>query len=314
MRVFLAGATGVIGRPLVEGLLALGHDVAAMTRSPEHAAALRERGVEAFVCDAFDVDGVHRVLREARPEVVVHQLTALPRRFNPRRYAEQIEPTNRLRRQTGPLFVAAAREAGARRIVAQSIAFVLRPDGPWVQDESGPLWLDAPPAVRGGVEAVQTLERAVVGAEGIEGVVLRYGFFYGDGTAYGRDGDLVAELRRRRLPVVRPGTGHFSFVHVDDAVEATILALDRGPPGVYNVTDDEPVPARVWVPAMAEAVGAKRPRTVPVWLARLLAGPMALAMINQRGASNAKARRELGWAPRYPTYREGFPATLGAAR
>jgi nucleoside-diphosphate-sugar epimerase len=313
MRVFVAGGTGAIGRPLVEQLGAARHDVTVMTRSPERAAALRGQGVDAVVADAFDADRVHDALRAARPDVVVHQLTAIPHRFNPRRYGEQLRPTNRLRRETIPTFVRAAREAGARRLIAQSVAFMTRPEGGWVKDETAPIWHDAPPPLDEAVSALQAMESAVTGAEGLQGVVLRYGFFYGPGTSLGPGGAQAEDVRRRRLPVVGDGAGRFSLIHVDDAAAATVLALDRGAPGIYNVTDDEPVPAREWVPALAAVLGAKRPRRVPLWLARLVAGVPAESMVRQRGASNAKARAELGFRPRYPSYREGFAAVFGAS-
>jgi nucleoside-diphosphate-sugar epimerase len=312
MRVFVAGATGAIGRPLVTRLLAAGHEVSAMTRSPERAAALRGRGVEAVVCDAYDADGVHRAVTDARPEVVVHQLTDLPQKIDPRRYAAAIAGTNRLRRETGPTFVRAARDSGARRLVVQSIAFALKSQGAWAHDETAPLATDAPGAVGDAGQAVAELEETVTGAEGIEGVILRYGFFYGPGTAYGPGGGTSEEIARRRFPVVGKGTGRFSFVHIDDAADATVLALDRGAPGIYHVTDDEPVAARDWIPAMAAVMGAKPPRRVPLWLVKLLVGPLALQFAESRGALNAKARHELGWTPAHPTYREGFPAVFRA--
>jgi 2-alkyl-3-oxoalkanoate reductase len=266
--------------------------------------------VEAAVADAFDAEAVRSAVIAARPDVVVHQLTALPDRLEPRRYAELLEPTNRLRRETIGTFAQAARDAGARRLIAQSVAFMLRPEGGWVKDETAPLWIDAPGGTRHAVDALRVLEETTLGTHSLEGVVLRYGFFYGPGTTYAPGGYFAEEVRRRRFPVVGDGSGRFSFIHVDDAAAATVLALDRGGPGVYHVTDDEPAPARDWLPALATAMGAKPPRRVPLWLAKLAGGPIAAALVHQRGASNAKARRELGFAPAYPTYREGFPAVF----
>jgi nucleoside-diphosphate-sugar epimerase len=310
MRIFVAGGTGAIGRPLLGALRAAGHEPTVMTRSARRAAALREDGVEAVVADAFDAEAVRAAILAARPEVVVHQLTAIPDRLDPRRYAELLQPTNRLRRETIGTFARAAREAGARRLIAQSVCFMLRPEGGWVKDETAPLWTDAPEGMRDAVDALGVMESTTLGTEGLEGVVLRYGYFYGPGTSYGPGGHFAEEVRRRRFPVVGDGSGRFSFVHVDDAAAATVLALEHGEPGVYHVTDDEPAPARDWVPALADAMGAKRPRRVPLWLARLAAGPVAAGMVSLRGASNAKARRELGFAPAYPTYREGFRAVF----
>ena len=313
MRVFVAGGTGAIGRPLLERLRAEGHEATVMTRSTERAAELRARGLDAVVADAFDAEAVHAAVAAARPEVVVHQLTAIPAKVGGRRYAEQLAPTNRLRRETIGTFAAAARDAGARRLVAQSVSFLLRPEGGWVKDETAPLFVDAPEPMRDAVRALEVLEGTTIGTPGLEGVVLRYGLFYGPGTSIAPDGHFAAEARRRRMPVVGDGAGRASFVHVDDAAAATVLALDRGAPGVYHVTDDEPVPARDWIPAMAAALGAPRPMRVPLWLGRLVGGPLADALVSARGASNAKARAELGFRPRYPTYREGFAAVLGAS-
>lgn len=307
MRVFVAGATGAIGRPLVRLLLEAGHDVTAMTRSPERAAALRDQGVEAVVADALDAGATTSAIVAARPEVVVHQLTEIPARIDLRRAERDMAATSRLRRETGPTFARAAREAGARRLIAQSIAFVTRNEGPAVLDESAPLRADSEIA-----RSVAALEAAVLGADGAEGVVLRYGYFYGPGTAYGPGGSFAEDARRRRLPIVGSGAGLSSFVHVDDAAAATVLALDHGAAGVYNVTDDAPVAQREWARLLADAAGGRPPLRVPLWLARLAAGPAVAGAVEARGASNAKARRELGFVPRYPSVREGFPATFAA--
>jgi nucleoside-diphosphate-sugar epimerase len=238
--------------------------------------------------------------------VVVHQLTALPERFEPRR-KDIYDATNRLRTEGGRHLIDAARAAGARRLISQSIAFAYEPGPePDVKDEDAPLATNVPPPFDGGVRAVAEMERMVVGAEGLEGVVLRYGWFYGPRTYFADDGSTTAEVRRRRFPVVGRGSGLFSFVHVDDAAAATVAALDRGATGVYNVVDDEPAPMREWLPAFARAVGAPKPLRVPVWLARLVGGKMAGMMSALPGASNAKARRELGWEPRWRSWREGF--------
>lgn len=312
MRVFVAGATGAIGRPLLRRLLDAGHDVIAMTRSPERADALGAQGADAVVADALDAAAATRAIVAARPEVVVNQLTDLPARIDMRRYRRELEGTNRLRRETGPVFARAAREAGARRLIVQSVSFMLRPEGPPVLDETAPLL--PPTGVTGdAVAAIIALEQAALRAEAVEGIVLRYGFFYGPGTTYGPGGGFAEEARRRRLPIVGSGAGLTSFIHVDDAAAATVAALDRGASGVYHVTDDEPVSQREWATLLASAVGARPPRRVPLLLARLVAGPVASTAVDGRAASNAKARRELGWAPAYPSIREGFPAVFGAA-
>lgn len=310
MRVFLAGASGAIGAPLLRRLLAAGHEVTALARSPERGDALRSLGAEPVIADALDARALHAAIVGARPEIVVNQLTALPARIRPHRYAADLEATTRLRREAYPVVVAAAAEAGARRVISQSVSFMLEPQGPPVLDESAPLFRDPPPSTRAAVESMRVLEDATLSAPGIEGLVLRYGFFYGAGQL-APGGSMAEDVRRRRLPVVGSGEGRFSFVHVDDAAAATVLALDRGEPGVYNVADDEPAPQREWVPGLAQILGAKPPRQVPLWLAKLVAGPMALAAVGMRGADNGKAREQLGWCPARPTWREGFAEVFG---
>lgn len=310
MRVFLAGATGAIGRPLVARLLADGHEVVGTTRDATRAAALRAQGAEAVVLDAFDAEAVHAAVAAARPEVVVHQLTTLPQDPTPKSMATAVDANARLRRETVPTFVDAARAAGARRVIAQSISFVTRPDGRPVHDEDAPLWADEP-SQRTNVEGVLALETAVRDAGDVEGVAMRYGFFYGPGTWYAPDGALTTMIRKRRYPVVGSGEGRSSFVHVDDAVDATVRALDASvPSGTYNVTDDEPALARDWVPAAAAVLGAKPPRHVPAWLARRVAGPVVVHYATTLpGNGNARFRAAApGWAPR--SWRDGFAEAL----
>jgi nucleoside-diphosphate-sugar epimerase len=306
MRVFVAGATGAIGRPLVTQLAAAGHDVTGTTRSEQKAEQIRAAGARAAVCDALDADALRAALVEAAPEVVVHQLTALPPRFNPRNKAIY-DATNRVRREGTRTLLDAARAAGARRIVCQSVAFGYAP-GPRAEakDEDAPLALGAPPPFGEGMRVLAEMERDVLEADGIEGVVLRYGWFYGPGTYFGERGSMAQDVRRRRFPVIGSGGGLFSFIHVDDAASATVAAVERGASGVYNVVDDDPGAMRDWLPAYAESIGAKKPLRVPVWLARLVAGPMANLMDAAPGASNARAKRELGWEPRWRSWREGF--------
>ena len=309
MRVFVAGATGAIGRPLIPRLLEAGHEVTALARTPEKARVLEEQGVETALADAFDEAGVREAVVGARPEVLIHQLTALPSRMNPRKYAEATEPTSRLREQTAPYFLSAAREAGARRVIFQSISFMVAPQGPPVVDETAPLSAD--PITK----ATATMERYVTSAEALEGVVLRYGFLYGPGTWYAPDGFMAELAHKRQLAVIGSGEGRSSFIHVDDAAAATALALDHGKPGIYNITDDVPVPQREWVPELARLIGARKPRRLPAWLVRLLVGRYFVIMGTQlRGNSNAKARAELGFEPRFPDWREGFAAVFGGAR
>jgi 2-alkyl-3-oxoalkanoate reductase len=311
MKVFVAGASGAIGGPLVRQLLAAGHEVTGTTRREDRAEQIRAAGAGAVVCDVFDAAALEAAVKEAAPEVVVNQLTSLPQRYNARK-ASFYEATDRVRKEGGRNLLAAARAAGARRFVTQSICFLYAPEGDWVKDEEARPFTDAPGHFRHAVEAMLGHEREVLEAEGIEGLVLRYGQFYGPGTYYARDGHFGREASKRRLPVVGEGTGTFSFLHTEDAAAATLAALDHGAPGIYNVCDDEPAPLHEWVPVYAEALGAKPPRHVPLWLAKLVAGSAVAAQaVALRGASNAKAKRELSWQPRYPSWRQGFGEALG---
>jgi 2-alkyl-3-oxoalkanoate reductase len=301
MRVFVAGATGVIGRRLLPALRTAGHEPIAMTRSPEKASVLTAQGIEAVVCDAYDAAGLTRAVADARPDQIVHALTDLPEDINMRRFEREVQSTGRLRREGTRNLLAAARAAGVRRIVAESIAFIYAPEGDWVKDEDAPLATATLPFV---AEPLADLERQVLDAGGI---VLRYGQLYGPGTGFTDDGAWAANLRRRRLPIVGAGSGVFSFLHVDDAASATVAALEHRGPATYNVVDDDPAPVREWVPVYARAVGAPKPWRAPAWVGRLAAGRIAVEMTNElRGASNARIKRELGWQPRYASWREGF--------
>ena len=310
MRVFLAGASGAIGRRLVPMLVEAGHEVTGMTRSETSAEQIRGAGATAVVCDAFDRPALERVIREAAPEVLVNQLTALPAEYDIRKI--DYGPTNRLRTEGTRNLIEFSVAAGARRMVAQSISFLIAPEGDAVRDEEARPFTDAPAPFVSGVEAALDMEKRVTGTPGLEGVVLRYGFFYGPGTYYAADGYLAHETRKRRQPIVGAGTGVFSFCHVDDAAGATVAALERGAPGVYNVCDDEPAAMREWMPLYAAAVGAGKPLRIPKLVARLVAGRFAVTMATElRGNSNAKAKRELGWQPAYPSWRQGFREALG---
>ena len=310
-RIFVAGASGAVGRPLVRRLVEAGHDVTGMTRREAAAVEIQAAGAKASVCDVYDRDALGRAIADARPEVLVHELTALPDVFD-FRDPDLYVPTNRVRTEGTRNLIAAAREAGTDRIVAQSIAFVYEPVGDWVKAEDAPVMETAPGPFGDALRSVFDLEHQVTGAEGMDGVVLRYGFFYGPGTAYAAGGYYAGEVRRRRFPVVGRGEGTFSFIHTEDAGAATAAACEGGPPGIYNVCDDDPARMRDWVPAYAEAVGAKRPLRVPVFLARLVAGSAAATLATEtRGAMNEKAKRELEWQLRYPTWRQGFREALG---
>jgi nucleoside-diphosphate-sugar epimerase len=307
LKVFVAGASGAIGRPLVRRLLAAGHEVTGMTRREQGAEQIRAAGAAAAVCDVFDLDDLDSALRQAAPEVVVHELTALPPRLDYKAKDDPLAATNRLRTEGTRNLLAAARAAGTRRMVAESVAFLYAPVGEWVKSEEAPLFMGAPGPFGDAVDALADLERQVTEAGDIEGLVLRYGWLYGPGTYFDRNGSQTEDALKRRASTVGKGDGTFSFIHVEDAAAATVAAVERGAAGIYNVVDDEPAPMRDWLPVFAAAVGAKRPRRVPVWLARLVAGSAAAATATQlRGASNAKAKRELGWQPSYPSWRQGF--------
>jgi nucleoside-diphosphate-sugar epimerase len=306
MRVFVAGATGAIGRKLLPLLAADDHEIVGMTRSEERAAQIRDMGGEPVIADAFDGERVKAMVSEARPEVVIHELTHIPKAIDPREFEKQFELNNRLRREGTRNLVEAARATGARRIIAQSIAFVYVPAGR-LHVEEDPLAVDAGDVVR----AVADLEEAVLGAQDIEGVVLRYGYFYGPGTSYASDGAQAELLKRRRFPIIGDGAGVFSFIHVDDAARATVNALSRGAPGAYNIVDDDPAPVRDWLPVLADVLGAKKPRRIPAFVARLMAGPYAVNMMTRsEGASNHKAKEELGLELRFPSWRRGFVEAL----
>lgn len=305
MRVFVAGATGVIGAQLLPALRAAGHVPIGMTRSPEKAAVLTARGFEAAVCDAYDKAGLTRALGEARPDSVVHALTDIPADLDARHMERELESTGRLRREGTCNLIAAARAAGVQRIVAESIAFAYAPEGSWVKDEDAPLDMSGMPFV---TEPLLSLERQVIQ---VGGTVLRFGHIYGPGSAFARHGSWAQSLRRRRLPIVGGGRGTFSFVHAEDAALATVAALAPTGPELFNVVDDDPAPVSEWLPRYAQELSAPAPRSIPAWVARPLAGrPAVAAMTELRGASNARIKRELGWKPKYATWREGFATAL----
>jgi nucleoside-diphosphate-sugar epimerase len=307
LKVFVAGGSGAIGRRLIPMLAAAGHEVAGMTRDEGRAPALRELGATPAVCDVFDRGSVEEAVCGFEPDVVVHQLTALPERMNPRKLEEEYEKNDRVRREGARNLLEAARAAGARRLVAQGIAFWYAPTGDGtLHGEDDPLFTDAPEPIGTSVRNMLATEEIVLGDDAIEGVVLRYGFFYGPGTWYAPDGFLGSLTRRWLNPIVGRGTGVFPFVHVDDAASATVAAL-TGPPGVYNVVDDDPAPMSVWMPEYAEALGARKPLRAPTAVAKVVAGRGPVDWQDQlEGADNAKAKRELGWQPRYPSWRTGF--------
>jgi len=315
MRIFVAGATGALGRQLVPQLVAAGHDVVGMARSPERTGAVAALGARPVVADALDAGAVARAVAEAEPEVIVHQLTSLAGAMDLKHPEEFFATTNRLRTEGTDNLLAAGRAVGIRRFIAQSNASpgaYARTGGP-VKTEDAPLDPDPPAGMRPVFTAIRYLEDAVTGIDWAEGVVLRYGGFYGPGTSLSADpdADMTRALRKRQFPIVGDGGAIWSFLHIEDAATATVLALDRGGPGIYNIVDDEPAAVREWMPFLAEQLGARKPFRVPRFVGRLLAGEVAVMMLTElRGSSNAKARRVLGWEPRWSTWRIGFAKGL----
>jgi nucleoside-diphosphate-sugar epimerase len=304
MRVFVAGATGALGRHLVPGLVAAGHEVTATTRTPGKVARLRAAGAEPVVVDGLDREAVMAAVLAAEPEVIVHQMTALAGMGSLRKVDREFAATNELRTRGTDNLLAAAARAGTRRVIAQSVAGFYEPSGGPVKTEEDPLASRPAPSAARGLAAIKHVEKTVPLAAP-EGIVLRYGGFYGPGASE----ILLDSVRKRQVPVIGGGTGIWSFIEITDAAAATVAAVDRGAPGVYNVVDSDPAPVAEWLPYLAKVAGAKPPLRVPAWLVRLLAGEFMVAqMTSARGSSNEKARKELGWEPRYPSWREGFRA------
>lgn len=312
MRVFVAGATGAIGARLVPLLVDSGHEVVGTTRTPGKMEQIGAAGATPVLMDGHDPDAIRRAVTETQPEVVVHQMTALSGDFDMRRFARFFAETNRLRTHGTDHLIQAAVEAGAKRFIAQSFTgWPNEQRGGPVKTEEDLLMANPTGKVRETVEAIRHLEAVTTGTPGIDGLVLRYGGFYGPGQALGKGGALLESVAAGKMPMVGRGGGIWSFVHVDDAAQATALAVERGAPGVYNITDDEPSPVSEWLPYLAEVIGARPPRRIRVWLARLFVGEPGVSMMTRiRGSSNAKAKRELGWQLQYPSWRDGFSRGL----
>ena len=313
MKVFVAGATGAVGKQLVPQLIASGYEVVARTRTPQHTGALSKMGAEPVVVDAFDRAAVIDAVQRARPEIVIHQLTALTGVKNYAKFDQEFALTNRLRTEGTDHLLAGAQAAGTRRFIAQSYGnWNYARTGTTLKTEEDRLDPTPPRNQTQTLKAIHYLENAVLTTDGIEGIALRYGNLYGPGTGFAADGDIVASVRKRALPIVGDGAGVWSFIHIADAASAAIAAIEHGTPGVYNVADDEPAPVATWLPELARILGAKPPMRIPVWLARTIVGEVGVSMMTQiRGTSNAKAKRELAWKPGYSSWRQGFRTGLG---
>ncbi|HJQ54229.1 MAG TPA: NAD(P)-dependent oxidoreductase [Gemmatimonadaceae bacterium] len=308
MRVFVTGGTGAIGKFLLPLLLENKHEVVALTRSVIKATALEESGVSAVVADPLDKNALTAAVRRAEPEVIIHQLTALSKAGNFRKLDQEFTLTNRFRTEVTDTLLAAARTIGTPRFIAQSYCGwpYARTGGP-VKTEEDPLDSKPPENFTRTLAAIRSLEDKIRSTTFLQGIALRYGNFYGPGTAIGKRGMVVEMVRKRRLPIIGGGGGVWSFIHILDAARATLAAMTRGAPGIYNVVDDEPAKVSTWLPVLAAAVGAKPPYKIPHWLGELLVGKNGVMMMTQiRGCSNAKAKRELGWTPVYPSWRVGF--------
>jgi 2-alkyl-3-oxoalkanoate reductase len=312
VRLFLAGGSGVVGEALVPALVSAGHEVTALSRAPNRADSLKAMGAHAVVGDVFDPERLTHLVADSRPDVVIQHLTSLPKNLNPRNTKQGYASNDRVRGEGGANLLAAAIAAGARRYVAQNVCFLYAPMGPRVVDEEAPLGTGFKEPYGRSVRIHQEMEHRIVDNPEIDGLVLRFGLWYGPGTTFAPEGYSAGQVRKRRYPVVGAGTGMFSFVHIDDVVATTIAAMERGEPGVYNVCDDEPAPMHEWLPVYAQVLGAPPPRHIPSWLARLVAGSFMVTQATEmRGASNTKAKRELGWQPVHSTWREGFKEALG---
>jgi nucleoside-diphosphate-sugar epimerase len=316
VKVFVAGATGAIGQHLLPALVRAGHSVVAMTRTPDKVEALRAQSASPVVADALDADAVMAAVRAAEPEVVIHELTAIPPNADFRNIDREFALTNRLRREGLDHLLAAARMAQARRLIVQSFTGwpFAREGGP-VKTEDDPLDPHPLPSMRVTLDTIRYLETTVLGTTDLECLGLRYGIFYGPGSSLAADGYLVRLLRRRLLPIIGQGSGVWSFVHLDDVAGATVAAVERGTPGIYNIVDDDPAPVSQWLPVLAAAVGAQPPLRVPRLLGRLIAGDATVTVMNEiRGAANDKAKRALDWRLIYPSWRDGFRTGLGQGR
>jgi nucleoside-diphosphate-sugar epimerase len=311
MRVFVAGGTGVIGQYLVPGLISAGHEVTASTRSALKANQLKNQGATPVVVDGLDREGVIKAVTATQPEVIIHQMTSLTSLRGFRHFDKDFAVTNELRSKGTDYLLAAAAQAGTRRFIAQSfVGWTNGWSGSQIKTETDPLDPHPLAVTTNSLAAIRHVEDTVP-AEAPEGLVLRYGVLYGHGASEA----MLEAARKRQLPLIGGGTGTWSFTEVTDAASATVAAVTRGAPGIYNVVDDDPAPVSQWLPYLASSLGAKPPMRAPAWLGRLLGGEMTVAMMTElRGASNEKAKRELGWTPAYPSWRDGFPVWAQAPK
>lgn len=308
MRIFVAGATGAVGRSLVPALISAGHSVAGLTRTAAKVGTIKRMGAEPVVADALDATAIRTAVVSVRPDIIIDEMTDLGGVMDFRHFDRAFAVTNELRTRGTDYLLAAAREASVKRFIAQSFCgWAFARSGGSVKTEVDELDPDPPQELRRTLEAIQYLERTVTNSTNPEGIVLRYGSFYGPGTGM-LSPAMIDQLRRRRVPLIGDGTGWWSFIHVDDAASATVAAINRGKPGnIYNVVDDEPAEVREWMPALAGILGAKPPLHVPAWIGRLVAGEHMVSMMTEvRAGSSAKAKRELGWQPAHPSWRAGF--------
>jgi 2-alkyl-3-oxoalkanoate reductase len=308
MRILVAGATGAVGRPLVPELVSAGHSVGGLTRSAAKAEMIRHMGAEPFIADGFDAAAIGAAFRSFEPEIVIHEMTGLRGQMDLVHFDRSFAATNRLRTEGTDLLLTEARKVGARRFIAQSYCgWTFARSGDRVKSESDALDPNPPEEFRGTLEAIKHLERTVTRSAQPEGIVLRYGSFYGPGTGVFEPSS-IDQIRRRRMPLVGSGEGWWSFLHVEDAATATAAAVEHADAGnIYNIVDDEPAPVKEWLPALAALLGARPPLHVPAWLGRLLAGEHLVAMMTEvRAASNAKAKQALAWQPVHASWRTGF--------
>lgn len=310
MKIFIAGATGAVGRQLIPILVKKGHEVTGMTRTEAKQDFLLDLGAEPVIADALDPEAVGQAVSEASPDVIVHQLTALSGEMDMRRPDRFFAVTNRLRTEGTDHLLAAGRAAGVRYVVAQSYAgWPFARTGGTVKSESDPLDPDPPEKMRSTLDAIRYIEEAITGIEWGNGLVLRYGAFYGPGTGTGLEPEasMTKPIREHRFPLIGDAGGVWSFIHIEDAASATVSAIEQKARGIYQIVDDDPAPVSEWLPHLAEALGAKKPMWIPRWLGRVMAGEAAVVlMTDSRGASNEKAKRELDWEPRYASWRQGF--------